>query len=225
MLFMEVFMEESTRRRICLPDYTLGEELFNAISHGLGALLSIAGLVLMLLRAHGVLPVVSVCVFGVSALALYTISCLYHSLSPRCPGKRVLRVIDHCNVYLLVLGTYLPVSLLGVRGAAGWVLLGVVLAFSALGITFTAINVDRYQLVSVFCHLVCGWSILFGVPALLRHMGPEGLGWLVAGGVCYTVGSVLYGLGKSRKYRHSAFHLFCLLGSFCHFWSVYAFLL
>ena len=218
-------MEESIRRRICLPDYTLGEELFNAISHGLGALLSIAALVLMLLRAHGALPVVSACVFGLSALALYTVSCLYHSLSPRCPGKRVLRVIDHCNVYLLVLGTYIPVSLLGVGGARGWILLGLVLAFSALGITFTAIDVDRYQVVSVFCHLLSGWSILFGVRDLLGRVGVPGLTWMVLGGVMYTIGSVLYGLGKRKKYRHCVFHVFCLLGTFCHFWSVYAYLL
>ena len=107
------------RRRIRIPDYTLGEELFNAISHGIGAGLSIAALVLMVIRAQGALAVTSVSLFGSAMILLYTISCIYHALSPRLKGKGVLRVIDHCNVFLLVYGTYIPASLLGVGGTAG----------------------------------------------------------------------------------------------------------
>ena len=218
-------MEEKKKRSISIPDYTLGEELFNAISHGLGALLGAAGLVLMLVRARGALAVTTAALFGAAMILLYTISCVYHALSPRVKGKKVLRVIDHCNVYLLVLGTYIPVALLGVGGARGWVLLGVVLLFAVLGIVFTAVDVDRFSLVSVLCHLGCGWSILFGVPQLLQHMGKQGLKYLVLGGVMYSIGAVLYGLGKKKRYSHSVFHVFCLLGTFFHFWSVYAFLL
>ena len=221
---MDVVMEKK-KRVVSLPNYSLSEELFNAISHGLGALLGLAALILMLVKARGAAAVVSASLFGLTMIQLYTISCIYHALSPRLKGKKVLRVIDHCNVYLLVLGTYIPVSLLGVGGVRGWILLGLVLVFSTLGITFTAIDVDRYQLVSVICHLFSGWSILFGVRDLLGNMGVPGLIWLVLGGVMYTIGSVLYGLGKRKKYRHCVFHVFCLLGTFCHFWSVYAYLL
>ena len=218
-------MERAIRREIRLPDYSLGEELFNAISHGLGGLLGTAALVLLAIRARGALALVSVVLFGAATVLLYTMSCVYHALSPAVRGKRVLRVLDHCNVYLLVLGTYIPVSLLGVGGAMGWVLFGVVLLFSLLGILFTAIDVDRYQAVSVSCHLICGWSILAGIPGLLHSMGRDGLTWLVLGGVMYSVGAVLYGLGKRKRYRHSLFHVFCLLGTFFHFWAVYTYLL
>ena len=218
-------MEARKKREISIPDYTMGEELFNAISHGIGALLGVAALVLMLVRAKGALAVTTVALFGAATILLYTISCVYHALSPRVKGKKVLRVIDHCNVYLLVLGTYIPVALLGVGGARGWWLLGVVLLFTVLGVVFTALDVDRYQLVSVLCHLGSGWSILFGVPQLLRTLGLKGLGFLILGGVMYSIGAVLYGLGKKKRYSHSVFHVFCLLGTFFHFWAVYAFLL
>ena len=103
--------------------------------------------------------------------------------------------------------------------------MGVVLVFAVLVIVFTAVDVDRFSLVSVLCHLGCGWSILFGIPQLLQTMGSRGLVYLVLGGVMYSIGAVLYGLGKKKRYSHSVFHVFCLLGTFFHFWSVYAFLL
>lgn len=218
-------MQEIRKREIRLPDYTLGEEIFNAVSHGLGALLSPAALTLMALRAHGALPEIAVSLFGLAMIQLYTVSCVYHALSRAGKGKRVMRVIDHCNVYLLVLGTYIPVALLGVGGTMGWVLLGAVLVFTALGVVFTAIDVDRFQLVSVICHLLSGWSILLGIPGLLRTMGWGGLWWMLLGGVMYSLGAILYGLGKTKRYRHCVFHVFCLLGTFCHFWAVYSYLL
>ena len=213
------------KRGIRIPDYTLGEELFNAISHGIGALLSIAGLVLMIVRAHGALEVTTVTLFGSALIVLYTISCIYHALSPRLTGKKVLRVIDHCNVFLLVLCTYIPVSLAGVGGALGWVLFGVVCFFAVLGIVLTAVDLERFQLPSVFCHLISGWSIVIGIPNLLRSMGSRGVWTLILGGVLYSIGAVLYGIGAKRRYGHCVFHLFCLAGSFFHFWCVFRYLL
>lgn len=218
-------MEKIKKHTVSIPDYTMGEEIFNAVSHGLGALLGVAALVLMVIKAHGVLPETAVSLFGAAIIQLYTISCVYHALSPQLKGKKVMRVIDHCNVYLLVLGTYLPVALLGVSGRVGWLLLGIVFVFSVLGIIFTAIDVDKYQVISVVCHLLSGWSILFGIPSLLRSMGLRGLVVLILGGVMYSIGAILYGLGKTKKYRHCVFHVFCMLGTFFHFWGIYAFLL
>ena len=219
-------MTEARRKlRISVPHYTLGEELVNANSHGLGAGLSAAALVMMLIRAKGALPLITVWVFGAAMIILYTVSCVYHSLSPRLEGKKVLRVIDHCNVFFLVLGTYVPVSLLGVGGWQGWTLLGAVFAFAAAGMALNGVNVDKFKIPSVFCHLACGWSILFGIPSLMNTMGRAGLGWLLLGGVMYTVGAALYGIGAKKKYAHSVFHFFCLAGTFCHFWCVYRFLL
>lgn len=210
---------------IRLPFYTLGEEIFNAVSHGIGAAFSIPALVMMTLRAHGGLPAVSVCLFGVSMIMLYTVSCVYHALSRNLEGKKVLRVIDHCNVYALVLGTYIPVSLLGVGGTSGWVLFGIVCFCTVLGITLTAIRVDRFRIPQVFCHLLSGWSILLGWTRLTQTMGRGGTVWLLFGGIFYTVGSVLYGVGSCRRYTHSVFHVFCLMGSFCHFIGIYGYLL
>ena len=213
------------KQRIAIPDYTLGEEICNAVSHGLGTLLGIAGLVLMLVRAREALAVTAGAVFGASMIMLYTMSCLYHALSPKTIGKRVLRVLDHCNVFLLVFGTYVPVSLLGVSGGAGWALFGVVAFFTVLGVVLTAADLERYQTAAVICELCSGWSILIGVPGLLRSMGSEGLCFLILGGLMYSVGAVLYARGAKKRYRHSLFHLFCLSGSFFHFWSIYQYLM
>ena len=218
-------MDQVKKHTVSIPDYTMGEEICNAVTHGLGALLSAAALTLLAIRAQGTLPIITVTLFGVAMIQLYTVSCVYHALSPNLAGKKVMRVIDHCNVYLLVFGTYLPVALLGVGGTEGWILLGVVAVFTVLGIVLTAIDVDRYQVASVVCHLLSGWSILIGVPALLRSIGPMGMLYMVLGGVMYSIGAVLYGVGKSKRYRHSVFHVFCLLGTFCHFWAVYQYLL
>lgn len=229
-MLKETAMEQAAngkakKRGITIPNYSLGEEIFNAISHGIGGLLSVIALIMMLLKAKTPLAIVSVSVFGFAMIVLYVISCVYHALSKRVKGKKVLRVIDHCNVFFLVLGTYVPVSLLGVGGWLGWTLLGVVFAFAATGISLNGVNVEKFKVSSVICHLVCGWSILFGVPALLQSIGRAGVYWLVAGGAAYTVGSVLYGIGSKKKYIHSVFHIFCLLGTACHFWAVYRFLL
>ena len=210
---------------IRIPHYSLGEEIFNAVSHGIGGLFSIAGLALLLLRARGPLAVVSVSLFGAAMVMLYVISCVYHALSRRTEGKKVLRVIDHCNVFLLVMCTYVPVSLLGVGGALGWALLSGVSAFAVTGIVFNAIRVDRFKALSVVCHLVSGWSILLAVPRLLETMGEKGVLFLVLGGAMYSIGAALYGLGAKKKYMHSVFHLFCLAGTFFHFWAVYAYLI
>ena len=208
-----------------MPLYTLGEEIFHAVSHGIGAGLSVAAMALLLVKAQGALAWVSVFIFGLSMVLLYTISCIYHSLSRRTEGKKVLRVIDHCNVYLLVWGTYMPVALLGVGGALGWTLFAVTGLLTVTGITLTAISVDRFKVLQVVCNLLIGWSILMGFPSLVTTVGHTGILYMVLGGAAYTVGAVLYGLGSRKRYMHSVFHVFCMLGTFCHFWAIYAYLL
>ena len=218
-------MSEKKKLNIKIPNYTLGEELFNSISHGIGAALAVAALVLMVVKAHNPLPETTVSLFGATMIILYTMSCIYHALSPNLEGKKVLRVIDHCNVFLLVFGTYIPVSLLGVGGAKGWILFGVIGAFTIIGIVFTAINVDKYKVIATICHVINGWSILIGIPELINNAGHEGLLFMILGGVMYTIGSILYGLGSKKKYMHCIFHVFCLLGTFFHFWSIYMYLI
>ena len=160
---------------IRIPKYTRSEELVNAISHGLGAVFAIVALVLMEVQAHGALQYTTVSIFGGAMILLYTISCVYHALSPRVTGKKVLRVIDHCNVYLLVLGTYIPVALLAIQGALGWALFGIVTTVTIVGVVLSAVAIDRFQLFEVLCHLINGWSVLIGMSAIVKHTGATAL--------------------------------------------------
>lgn len=217
--------KERKKLKIRVPKYTLGEEIVNAITHGIGALFGIIGLVLMIVKAKSALAVATCSVFGATMILLYTMSCIYHSLSPKTEGKKVLRVLDHCNIHLLVFGTYIPVALLGVGGALGWSLFGLVGAASVTGIVFTAVNIDKYATVSVVCHLVSGWSILVGTSKLVASMGVGGLVFLIVGGALYSIGSILYFIGKKKKYIHGVFHVFTLAGTVFHFLSIYLFLL
>ena len=210
---------------IKIPKYTLGEELFNSISHGIGAILSVVALVLMVLKAHTALSEVTVSLFGSAMIILYTMSCIYHALSSKLEGKKILRVLDHCNVYLLVYGTYIPVSLLGIGGKLGWILFSFVSIITITGITLSSIKIDKFQLLEVICHLLNGWSIVIGIPILLQTIGTRGILFLVLGGIMYTLGSILYGIGTNKKYMHSVFHIFCLLGTFFHFWMIYSYLI
>lgn len=216
---------EQVLSRVSIPKYSLREELINSISHGLGTVFGVTAIVLMVSKARTPLSMACAIVFGATMIALYAVSCVYHALPPTLPGKRVMRVIDHCNVYLLVLGTYVPAALLGVGGVLGWTLFGVVAFFTVVGIVLTTIDVDKYSKAQVACHLVSGWSFLVGIPTILSAHAPECGILIVAGGIAYTIGSVLYGVGRHRAYMHSVFHLFCLLGTALHFAAIYAFLL
>lgn len=213
------------KERISIPSYTLGEELVNAISHGIFALLSIWGLVMLIIKAHGGLEITTVTLYGTTMILLYTISCIYHSLSPRITGKKVMRVLDHCNVFLLVFGTIIPVALVGVKGYLGWIYFGISAFFTVLGITFSAINVDKNQKLEVVCHLVNGWGALFFMKPLINNIGISGALLVIIGGLLYSLGAVLYGVGSKKKYMHSFFHFFCIFGSICHYFAIYLYVL
>jgi hemolysin III len=210
---------------IRIPKYSLCEELINSISHGIGAAFSIWGIVMLILKAKTPLAVVSVSIYGATLIFMYTISCLYHALPPHVKGKKVLRVLDHCNVYLLVLGTVVPVSLLGIGGNAGWLFFSLVLFVTILGIVMTAINIDKFQLVSVMCHLLNGWSVIVFIKPLLNNIGYIGVMLIIIGGIMYSIGACLYGIGAKKKYMHSIFHFFCLAGSLFHYLAIYFYLL
>lgn len=217
--------KKKIKLNIKLPNYTVGEEIFNSISHGIGAIFSIVALILMVVKAHGILPETTVTLFGCAMIILYTISCIYHALSPALEGKKVLRVIDHCNVFLLVYGTYIPMSLVGVGGKSGLALFIAITIITLIGILLTAIKIDKTQVLQVICHLLSGWGVLFFISQLKNSLGINGLILLIIGGVMYSIGSLLYAIGRKRKYMHSVFHVFCLLGTLFHFLCVYLFLL
>ena len=218
-------MTEATLQRVHIPRYTLAEELFNSISHGVGALAGVAALVLMAIRASTPLAATCACIFGMSIIFTYTTSCVYHALPAHVPAKRVMRVLDHCSVFVLVFGTYVPAALLGVGGTLGWTLFGVVGTFTILGIVLNAIDVDRFSKVSVVCHLVSGWSFLIGLPQVYAAFGMDCAALILGGGVVYSLGAILYGLGRNHRNMHSVFHLFCLAGTALQFMAVYSYLL
>lgn len=209
---------------IRIPKYSLSEELINSISHGIGGIFGIVFLVLMLIKCNSPLEYICSSIYGTTMILLYVISCIYHALSPKTNGKKVLRVLDHCNVYLLVLGTYIPIALLGVKGVLGWVLFGIVCSITVLGIVLSSINMDKFQIFEVICHLINGWSILIGIKTLYKNIG-IGILFLILGGFMYSIGAILYGIGVKKKYMHSVFHFFCLFGSIFHFITIYHYVL
>ncbi len=217
--------KKKIKLNIKLPNYTVGEEIFNSISHGIGAIFSIVALILMVVKAHGILPETTVTLFGCAMIILYVMSCIYHALPPSLEGKKVLRVIDHCNVFLLVYGTYIPMSLVGVGGKSGLALFIAITIITIIGVLLTAIKIDKTQVLQVICHLLSGWGALFFISQLKNSLGINGLILLIIGGVMYSIGSLLYAIGRKRKYMHSIFHVFCLLGTLFHFLCVYLFLL
>ena len=208
-----------------LPKYTLAEELLSSISHGLGALLSVAALVVGVVFAalyNDAWAVVSVSIYGATLILLYSMSTIYHGLAPN-SGKRVFQIIDHCSIFLLIAGTYTPITLVTLRlqnPYVGWGLFGVVWAAAILGIVLNAVDLKRFAKFSMICYIAMGWVVVFAFPLLIQGMKAPGVWLMVAGGLAYTLGAVLYGVGKKVKYIHSVWHFFVLAGSVLHYFSV-----
>lgn len=212
---------------IKLPDYKLSEELMNSITHGIGAGLGIAALVLCLVKsaAHGnPWAVVASALYGAGVIMVFTISCIYHALA-RNKGKKIMRVIDHCDIFFMIACTYMPYCLVSLRGVSGWVLFGIVWGLAALGIVFNAVNLEKYSVPSTIVYVLLGWSIIVLYKPLVAAISLEGAMYLIGGGILYTIGAVLYALGKKKRYMHSVFHVFVIAGSILHFFSIYLYVI
>ena len=203
--------------------YPLAEERINIASHGLGLLLSIAALVLLVLKASGTLQVISVTVFAASLIALYGSSTIYHS-TDNVARRAWLRTVDHAMIYVLIAGSYTPFVLLALKGTIGWVIFGVAWTMAVIGIVIKLFHTGKYDKISTAMYVFMGWVIVFAIKPLIANFSGEGLTWLFAGGVFYTVGALFYSIRK-MPFGHATFHIFCLLGSGCHFVSVYFFVL
>lgn len=218
---------EKRKPRIMIPKYTLGEELINAISHGVGALCGITALVLCIVKSCNPLDgfkLASSIVFGLSVTLLYLMSCLYHSLKVN-KAKRVFRVIDHCTIFLLIAGTYTPFTIVSLRDTSGWWIFGIIWAMAVLGVVLNAVSLKKFAKLSVACYLIMGWMIVFSFNTLVEALAPAAITLLISGGVAYTIGAILYGIGSKKKYFHSVFHFFCLIGSALHFFAIYLYVL
>ena len=214
-------MERTNLAERTLPDYTRGEERFNMISHIVGGGMGIVATALCVIVAalqHNVYGVVSGAIFGASMIALYTISSVYHGLHGG-TGKKVMQILDHCTIYFLIAGTYTPFCLCTIREhnpVLGWGTFGLIWALAALGIVLNAIDLKRFKIISMVLYLGMGWCIILTGRLIVTLLGSAGFALLLWGGVAYTVGAVFYGLGHKRRYIHSVFHLFCLVGSGLH---------
>ena len=208
-----------------LPDYTKGEEIMNMVTHIVGGVLGIVALTLCVIRAalHGnVYGVVTSAIYGTTMITMFTISSVYHGLKPNL-GKKVMQVIDHCTIYFLIAGTYTVVVLSAIRPvypALGWSLFGFEWAMVALATTLTAIDLKKYSVFSMICYIGMGWAVIPFAKQTLQVLTLPGFLLLLAGGIAYTVGSILYGLGKKQKWMHSVFHIFVDLGALLQFFAV-----
>ena len=222
-----------TRTKLCdraLPDYTKGEELLNTWSHIAGAAFGVAALIICLAvsiaRGDG-WAIVSSAIYGVSLILLYTMSSVYHGL-PCGMAKKVMQVIDHCTIYFLSGGSYTPVMLCAVRFVSpgwAWSILGLVWGCAIIAIILTAIDLKKYEKFSMACYIGMGWCVVLAIKPAMAAVPIPGLLLLLAGGISYTLGAVLYGLGKKHRYMHSCFHLFVLAGSILHFIAILQFVL
>jgi channel protein, hemolysin III family len=216
-----------------LPDYTKGEEIFNMTSHIVGGAFATAALVLCVVLAtlhRNVWGVVSGAIYGGTMILLYTMSSIYHGLSPKktATAKKVFQIIDHCSIFLLIAGTYTPITLCAVRPineVLGWSIFGVIWAMAALGVTLNAIDLKKYKKFSMICYLGMGWCIVVAFIPMLNTLGGMPLFYIFAGGAAYSVGAVLYRLGKKIRYMHSIFHLLVLLGSILQFFAILLYLM
>lgn len=208
-----------------LPVYTKGEELFNAISHMAGVAFGIAALIYCLAVSASkgdIWGIVSGAVYGASLVALYSMSAVYHGL-PAGTAKKVMQVMDHCTIYFLIAGSYTPVVLCPIRSVSpawGWAIFAAVWGCAVLGTVFTAIDLKKYSKFSMVCYIGMGWCIVAAAKVALQAVSLTGLLWLLLGGIAYTVGAVLYGLGRKHRYMHSLFHIFVLAGSVLQFIAI-----
>lgn len=209
-----------------LKYYSPLEEKTNIISHAVGLVLSIVASVLMLIRAGmygNSWHVVSVGIFGMSLISLYVASTFYHSAKDPVLRSR-LRIIDHATIYVLIAGTYTPYTLITLSGPTGWKIFAASWSLAFIGITLKVYFTGKYNVISTLMYVFMGWIIVFAITPLINNLSAGGLFWLFAGGVAYTTGAILYGI-KKIKFNHAIFHMFVLLGSFCHIVSVYYYVL
>ena len=218
-------MKRTKLRDRRLPRYSRGEEIMNMVTHIVGGGLAVIGLILCVIRAilaRNLWGVITGAVYGLALIAMYTISSVYHGLRPNL-GKKVMQVIDHCTIYFLIAGTYTVILLSALRPAypkLAWGLFAFEWLLTAAATTLTAIDLKRYSVFSMICYIGMGWAIIPFWRQVLDVLGTRGFGLLLWGGIAYTIGSVLYGLGKRKKWMHSVFHIFVVLGSLLQFLAV-----
>lgn len=217
-------MEKSSWRpehKLINDYYTLGEEIVHGITHGIGALLSAAGLAILVVLASlygDVNQIVSMAIYGSTLIILYLASTLYHSFQHP-PVKRILRIIDHACIFVLIAGTYTPFLLVAIRGVVGWTMLVVVWGLAVFGIVFKAIFIDRFRIISTLSYVGMGWLCIVIWNDMVANLSQQSIMFLAIGGVAYTAGVIFYAMDRV-PYSHAIWHLFVLAGSIFHFFAI-----
>lgn len=208
-----------------LPDYTRGEEIMNMVTHIVGGAVGVAALTLCVILAavnENGYGVVGSAIYGACMIALYCLSSVYHGMRPG-TGKKVLQILDHCTIYFLIAGTYTVIALSALRPvfpALGWGMLAFQWALTALAVTLTAIDLKKYNVFSMICYICMGWAILPFMEQTIQTMTLPGFYLLLSGGISYTLGAILYGVGVKVRWMHSVFHIFVVIGSLLQFLSI-----
>jgi hemolysin III len=201
--------------------WTLGEEVAHSVTHGVGLLAAVTGLVVLVILAAATRDpwrITSCSIYATTLVLLYAASTLYHALSST-RARRVFRVLDHSAIFLLIAGTYTPFALVSLRGPWGWTLLGIVWGLAVVGVAVKAVYGTRWPILSTALYIGMGWTVVIALKPLVEHVPPGGLAWLVAGGLAYTGGVVFYAWTRLR-YSHAIWHVFVLAGSVCHYIAV-----
>ena len=218
-------MKESKRAATPLPDYTHGEELVNTVTHIAGAVFAIAAIPLLVIAGavhNDPWAVVSGSIYGAALLIMFTVSSVYHGLRAG-KAKRVMRIIDHCDIYFLIAGTYTPILLVSVRPlnpGLAWSVFGVEWALTVIAVTLNAVDLKRYEKISMTCYVGMGWCVIVFLRYAIEAMTMNGFILLLAGGLAFTLGAVMYGVGKKKRYMHSVFHLLVIVGCVLQFLSI-----
>jgi hemolysin III len=209
-----------------IKHYSQLEENINIASHAIGLIFSVIASVLLFMHANqngNIRNTLSVAIFGISLIILYAASTFYHSAKKPALRSR-LRVIDHAAIYLLIAGTYTPFTLVTLNGTIGWTIFSASWSMALVGITLKIFFTGKYKLFSTLMYIFMGWIIIFAIKPLVNNLASAGLFWLITGGMAYTTGAILYSI-KKIKFNHAIFHIFVLVGSGCHFVSVFFYVL
>lgn len=204
-----------------LPNYSIGEERFNYISHIVGGAIGLIALILCLIISawhRDIMAIATSIVYGITMILLYCMSSIYHGLKDSL-AKRVFQVLDHCAIYILIAGTYTPIALCSIRKVnptIGWGVFIAEWSLAIIAIIFNAIDFKKYAVLAMVCNLVMGWGIVVVLPTAVKALTWDGFIYILGGGILYTIGAVLYGIGKNKSYMHCIFHVFVLLGSVAH---------
>lgn len=220
---MLIYLERTKLNDRVLPSYTKGEEIFNMVTHIVGGALGAITLILVPIFAgihNNVYGIVSGIIFGFSMILLYSMSSIYHGLSPKLKAKKVFQILDHCSIFILIAGSYTPFCLCTLREynpITGYSILAIIWLAAIIGIIFNSIDIKKYKVLSMVCYLLMGWCIIVKINILPSLLTISGFVLLLLGGIIYTIGAILYGIGKKHKYIHSVFHIFIFLGNLLHF--------